>query len=326
MKLKRRNFIKKSLGAAGALVVNDALANNSTILPDKKQKVMVLSTWRHGVPANEVAWEILKTGGTALDAVEQGVRVIESDPTAMSVGYGGRPDRDGKVTLDACIMDHLGNAGSVAYLQHIENPVSVARKVMETTPHVMLVGDGALQFALSQGFEKKNLLTKKAIEDWQKWRKDTQYTLPVNIENHDTIGTLALDEQGNVSGACTTSGMAYKMHGRVGDSPVIGAGLFVDNEIGAATATGVGELVLKTLGSFLIVELMRQGQTPQQACETAVKRITAKYDCTDKQVAYLAIDKKGNYGAAAIHQGFNYAITQKGQTELVDCEVYQTKG
>jgi len=323
MKLKRRNFIKKSLGATGALIATDAFAGNSVLSPDKKQKIMVLSTWRHGVPANDAAWEILKSGGNALDAVEQGVRVVESDPESMSVGYGGRPDRDGKVTLDACIMDHLGNAGSVAFLQHIENPVSVARKVMETTPHVMLVGDGALQFALVQGFEKKNLLTKKAIEAWQQWMKDTKYTLPVNIENHDTIGTLALDQQGNVSGACTTSGLAYKMHGRIGDSPVIGAGLFVDNEIGAATATGVGELVLKTLGSFLIVELMRQGQTPQEACETAVKRITSKYDCTNKQVAYLAIDKKGNHGAAAIYKGFNYAITQKRETELVDCEVYQ---
>jgi len=322
MKLKRRQFIQKSLSATGALVAVDSFANNSVSLPGKKKEAMVISTWRHGIPANEKAWEILKADGLALDAVEQGVRVIESDPESMSVGYGGRPDRDGKVTLDACIMDHLGNAGSVAFLQHIENPISVARKVMETTPHVMLVGDGALQFALAQGFEKKNLLTKKAIEAWQEWLKESEYTLPVNIENHDTIGTLALDKQGNVSGACTTSGMAYKMHGRVGDSPIIGAGLFVDNEIGAATATGVGELVMKTLGSFLIVELMRQGQTPQQACETAVQRITAKYDCTDKQVGYLAIDKKGNYGAAAVHKGFNYAITQSGETGLVDCEVY----
>jgi len=325
MKLKRRHFIQKSLGATAALVTADTFANSKAILPLKKQKAIVLSTWRHGEAANQAAWEILKKGGTALDAVEQGVRVVESDPKSMSVGYGGRPDRDGKVTLDACIMDHLGNAGSVAFLQHIENPVSVARKVMEATPHVILVGDGALQFALAQGFEKRNLLTEKAAKDWQQWMKDTSYKMPVNIENHDTIGTLVLDKQGNLSGACTTSGMAYKMHGRVGDSPIIGAGLFVDNEIGAATATGVGELVLKTLGSFLIVELMRQGQTPQKACETAVKRITAKYDCTDKQVAYLALDKNGNYGAAAIYKGFNYAITQKGKTDLVDCEVYQNK-
>jgi len=323
MKLKRRHFIKKSLGATGMLIATDTFAHNSFNLSDKKQKAMVLSTWRHGVPANETAWEILKAGGSALDAVEQGVRVVESDPESMSVGYGGRPDRDGNVTLDACIMDHLGNAGSVAFLQHIENPISVARKVMEDTPHVMLVGEGALKFALQQGFEKKNLLTKKSIEAWKQWLKESEYTLPVNIENHDTIGTLALDQQGNISGACTTSGLAYKMHGRVGDSPIIGASLFVDNEIGAATATGVGELVMKTLGSFLIVELMRQGQTPQQACKNAVKRITSKYDCTDKQVGYLALDKKGNYGAAAIHKGFNYAITKKGKTDLVDCEVYE---
>lgn len=325
MKLKRRHFIKKSLAATGTLIVSNTFANNSVILPCKKQKAMVLSTWRHGVPANKKAWEILKAGGSALDAVEQGVRVVESNPESMSVGYGGRPDRDGNVTLDACIMDHLGNAGSVAFLQHIENPISVARKVMEQTPHVMLAGKGALEFALKQGFEKKNLLTKKAIEEWQQWLKESNYTLPVNIENHDTIGTLAQDQQGNLSGACTTSGLAYKMHGRVGDSPIIGAALFVDNEIGAATATGVGELVMKTLGSFLIVELMRQGQTSQQACETAVKRITSKYDCKDKQVGYLALDKNGNYGAASIHEGFNYAITKQGETELVDCEVFESK-
>jgi len=323
MKLKRRNFIKKSLGATVALVTTDALANNKAILPLKKPKALVLSTWRHGIPANKAAWEILKAGGSALDAVEKGVMVVESDPESMSVGYGGRPDRDGKVTLDACIMDHLDNAGAVAFLQHIENPISVARKVMEETPHVMLVGEGALQFALAQGFERKNILTEKAAKAWQQWMKDTNYTMPVNIENHDTIGTLALDQQGNVSGACTTSGLAYKMHGRVGDSPIIGAGLFVDNEVGAATATGLGELVMKTLGSFLVVELMRQGLSPQQACEAAIKRITSKYDCTDKQVGYLAIDKKGNYGASAIHSGFNYAITQKGATKLVDCEAYK---
>jgi len=321
--MERRDFLKYSalIGSGAAL---SSLAACNTSPNGVYKKGLVISTWNHGIAANEAALEIINKGGSALDAVEAGVKVVESDPESMSVGYGGRPDRDGKVTLDACIMNHLGDAGSVAFLQHIENPISVARKVMEETPHVMLAGEGALQFALQQGFEKKNLLTKKSIEDWQKWLEESEYTLPVNIENHDTIGTLALDQTGNLSGACTTSGMAYKMHGRVGDSPIIGAALFVDNEIGAATATGVGELVMKTIGSFLIVELMRQGQTPQQACETAVKRITSKYDCKDKQVGYLAIDKKGNYGAAAIHEGFNYAITKNGETELVDCLVYET--
>jgi len=321
MKIKRRKFIKQSSALAGLFPVS-AMANNATIFPESKNKAMVISTWRHGIPANETAWKILEKGGKAIDAVEQGVRVVESDPESMSVGFGGRPDRDGNVTLDACIMNEQGDAGSVCFLQHIENPISVARKVMEKTPHVMLAGEGALQFALDNGFEKRDLLTKKAKESWQKWLKESQYVLPVNIENHDTIGTLALDQQGNLSGACTTSGLAYKMHGRVGDSPIIGAGLFVDNEVGAATATGVGELVMKTLGSFLVVELMRQGASAQAACEEAVNRIVKKLDYKDMQVGYLAVDKKGNHGAYCIHPGFNYALTKKGKTELVDCVAF----
>lgn len=332
MKIKRRQFIKQGSALAGLLPVS-AMANKSIILPKAeaisntsklKNKAMVISTWRHGIPANEAAWEIIKKGGKAIDAVEQGVRVVESDSESMSVGLGGRPDRDGNVTLDACIMNEKGDAGSVCFLQHIENPISVARKIMEDTPHVMLAGEGALQFALANGFEKKKLLTEKAKAAWQKWLKESKYTLPVNIENHDTIGALALDEHGDLSGACTTSGLAYKMHGRVGDSPIIGAGLFVDNEVGAATATGVGELVMKTLGSFLVVELMRQGASAQAACEEAVSRIVKKLNYKDMQVGYLAIDKKGNHGAYSIHNGFNYALTKKGKTELIDCIAFKS--
>src|SRR5699024_6667253 len=193
--------------------------------------------------------------------------LFRSDPDERSVGYGGRPDRDGKVTLDACIMDENANIGSVAALEHIKHPISVARAVMEKTPHVMLVGEGALEFALANGFKKENLLTEKSKKEWEEWLKTSEYKPVVNIENHDTIGMLALDASGNLSGACTTSGMAYKMHGRVGDSPIIGAGLFVDNEVGAATSTGDGEEVIRTVGSHLVVELMRQGNSPQEACE-----------------------------------------------------------
>jgi N4-(beta-N-acetylglucosaminyl)-L-asparaginase len=211
----------------------------------------VISTWKNGLQANEAAWDIIKTGGRALNAVEAGVKVVEADPEDMSVGYGGRPDRDGHVTLDACIMDENGNCGSVCALQHIKHPISVARKVMEDTPHIMLAGEGALQFALSKGFVKENLLTEKAKNEWQEWLlKTAQYAPVINIENHDTIGMLAIDQTGNISGACTTSGMAYKLHGRVGDSPIIGAGMYCDNEVGGAVATGTGELVMKTLGSF----------------------------------------------------------------------------
>lgn len=321
MSIKRRQFIKQS-SAFATLYPVSAMANNS-IKTSKKSKAMIISTWRHGIPANEAAWKIIEKGGKAIDAVEQGVSVVESDPESMSVGLGGRPDRDGHVTLDACIMNEKGDAGSVCFLQNIVNPISVARKVMEDTPHVMLAGEGAQQFALANGFKKTNLLTEKGKEDWQKWLNESNYTVPINIENHDTIGTLALDQHGDLSGACTTSGLAYKMHGRVGDSPIIGAGLFVDNEIGAATATGMGELVMKTLGSFLVVELMRQGATAQEACEEAVSRIVNKLAFKDMQVGYLAIDKKGNHGAYCIHPGFNYALTKKGKTKLIDCEAFK---
>ncbi|MEP1015520.1 isoaspartyl peptidase/L-asparaginase family protein, partial [Maribacter dokdonensis] len=227
-------------------------------------------------------------------------------------GNGGRPDRDGNVTLDACIMDKDGNCGAVLAMQNIANPISVARKVMEETPHVMLAGKGAEQFAYEQGFEKTNLLTEESKQAWEEWKKTSQYKPIINIENHDTIGMLAIDVDGDIAGACTTSGMAYKMAGRVGDSPIIGAGLFVDNEVGGATATGVGEEVVRTVGSFLIVELMRQGKSPQEACEEGVKRIIAKNkDKQDFQIGFIAINKKGETGGYCIHPGFTYRTYTK---------------
>jgi N4-(beta-N-acetylglucosaminyl)-L-asparaginase len=281
--------------------------------------------------ANKEAWKVLSTGGRAVDAVEQGVRLTEADPSERSVGYGGRPDRDGKVTLDACIMDEHANIGSVAALQGIKHPISVARAVMEKTPHVMLVGAGALQFAKAEGFPEENLLTPDSEKEWREWLKTAKYEPVVNIENHDTIGMIALDQHGNLSGACTTSGMAFKMHGRVGDSPIIGAGLYVDNEIGAATATGHGEEVIRTVGSHLVVELMRQGHTPQQACEEAVRRIV-KFtqnrgkDLDNIQVGFIALNKMGDYGAYCIHGGFNYAKYDKQGNELIKGQSYlQTK-
>ena len=290
-------------------------------------KPIVLSTWDFGLLANAEAWKILSTGGTALDAVEQGVRLTEADPSERSVGYGGRPDRDGIVTLDACIMDDKANIGSVAGLQNIKHPISVARAVMEKTPHVMLVGNGALQFAKEQGFPEENLLTPESEKEWKEWLKTAKYEPVVNIENHDTIGMIALDENGNLSGACTTSGMAYKMHGRVGDSPIIGAGLYVDNEIGAATATGHGEEVIRTVGSHLVVELMRQGRSPQKACEEAVMRIVKFTENRGKsldniQVGFIALNKKGEYGAYCIHSGFNYAKYDKSGSELINGQSY----
>ncbi|WP_425392514.1 isoaspartyl peptidase/L-asparaginase family protein [Ekhidna sp.] len=316
--------MKNSLAAtAGVGLLNTACANQGSKEMIRSIKPKVVSTWRHGLQANEAANEILKAGGSALDAAEKGVMVIEADPENTSVGIGGAPDRDGNVTLDACIMDHKGNAGSVSFLQHIKHPVAVARKVMEETPHVMLAGEGALRFAIDQGFEKENLLTEKSKAEWEKWRKTSDYKPVINVENHDTIGMICQDANGNLSGSCTTSGLAYKMHGRVGDSPVIGAGLYVDNDYGAAVATGMGELMLKTLGAFLVVELIRQGMSAQEACEQAIQRIVDKMpDYKDFQVGYLAMDKAGNTGAFAIHKWFNYAEMADGKNELIDSKAY----
>ena len=322
----RRNFIK-NLGALSLLLGTAKLdlnaQNSKKSRATKVNKPIVLSTWDFGIEANKGAWEVLNNNGTALDAVEKGVRIVEADPNERSVGYGGRPDRDGIVTLDACIMDDKANIGSVASLENIKHPISVARKVMEDTPHVMLVGDGALQFALEKGFKKENLLTDISEKEWKEWLKDTNYKLPINIENHDTIGMIALDAHGNLSGACTTSGMAYKMHGRVGDSPIIGAGLYVDNEIGAVTATGHGEEVIRIAGSHLVVELMRQGYSPENACKEAVNRIikltqSRKKDLKNIQVGFIAINKQGEYGSYCIHPGFNFAVYDQTGNRLIN--------
>lgn len=289
-------------------------------------KPVVISTWNFGVAANAAAWEVLKSpNGRALDAVEAGVKVPEADPNNQSVGYGGLPDRDGHVTLDACIMDEHFNCGSVTCLEHIMHPISVARLVMEKTPHIILTGEGALQFALSQGFKKQNLLTPRAEKAWKEWLKKSNYEPEINVENrlsgaparlpggednHDTIGMLALDAAGNLSGACTTSGMAYKLRGRVGDSPIIGAGLYVDNEFGAATATGVGEEVIRIVGAHLVVELLRQGLSAEAACREAVERIVKRGPERSKklQVGFLALGKNGEVGAFALQKGFSYAV------------------
>ncbi|HAF79127.1 MAG TPA: glycosylasparaginase [Maribacter sp.] len=314
--MKRRKFLRNSSTVAAGIVSAPILSSykeipavgtidNTPVLP------IAICTWNFG-NATAKAWEVLEKGGNALDAVHQGVMVEENDLSNSTVGNGGRPDRDGNVTLDACIMDKDGNCGAVLAMQNIANPISVARKVMEETPHVMLAGKGAEQFAYEQGFEKTNLLTEESKQAWEEWKKTSQYKPIINIENHDTIGMLAIDADGDIAGACTTSGMAYKMAGRVGDSPIIGAGLFVDNEVGGATATGVGEEVVRTVGSFLIVELMRQGKSPQEACEEGVKRIIAKNkDKQDFQIGFIAINKKGETGGYCIHPGFTYRTYTK---------------
>lgn len=319
----RRKFVKQSLIGASLLSSGNVLAMgqvfDSKDNDEKTIKPIVLSTWNFGIGANEEAWKILSRSGRALDAVEAGVRVPEGDPNERSVGYGGRPDRDGRVTLDACIMDEHANCGSVAFLEHIKHPISVARLVMEKTPHVMLVGEGALLFALQNGFKKENLLVPDSEKEWKEWLKNSNYKPIANIENHDTIGMIALDEHGNLSGACTTSGLAFKMHGRVGDSPIIGAGLYVDNEVGAATSTGVGEEVIRIVGSHLVVELMRQGHHPKDACKLAIERIIKKNPekMKDIQVGFLALNKKGEYGAFCIQKGFNYAVYSSEEKNIL---------
>ncbi len=320
-----------------ALTFGKVGACNSQSFP-VKGKPVVISTWDAGLRANKAAWEILKDGGRALDAVEKGVMVTESEQSCC-VGLGANPDRDGFVTLDACIMDEFSNCGSVAFLERIKHPVSVARRVMEKTPHVMLVGSGAQQFAVAEGFPlEEQKLSSDAQKNYDNWLKKSEYKAPaINVEskqghgpfaphklengewNHDTIGMVAMDTNGNLSGSCTTSGAGFKMRGRLGDSPIIGAGLFVDNEVGACTATGQGEDVIRVAGSHTVVELMRQGLSPEKACKTAIERIMRikGEKAKDIQVAFLAVNKKGEVGAFAIHKGFSYAIKTNDKEELI---------
>ena len=316
--MKRRDFIKSS--AISLVASSSILTQCDNPIKKVKNDPIVLSTWDHGIPANNAAISIINKNGSSLEAVEAGVRITEADPLSQSVGLGGRPDKDGHVTLDACIMDSDGNAGSVAFLRDIKHPISVARKVMEQTDHVMLVGKGAKRFALEKGFKEENLLTDKSREEWLQWKKDNSIkdSWGPNDE-HDTISTLARDNNGNLAGACTTSGLAYKLHGRVGDSPIIGAGMYVDNEIGAVGATGKGEEVIKTCGSFLVVELMRQGYSAMDACKEAVNRILRKQSGkSDFQIGYIALRKDGQVGFSAIHDGFQYALYKNNKNKLYD--------
>ncbi len=332
--MQRRQFINLSSLGLSAFTFS-SFKSSSAI-----RKPIVISTWDAGIEANKAAWKVLSNGGHALDAVEQGVMVTESSQNCC-VGLGANPDRDGFVTLDASIMDHQFNCGSVAFLERIKHPISVARRVMEKTPHVMLVGEGAQQFAVAEGFPlESDKLSNDAKKAYENWLKKSEYKPVINIErsqkstafapsklengewNHDTIGMVAMDANGNLSGSCTTSGQGFKMRGRVGDSPIIGAGLFVDNEVGAATATGQGEDVIRICGSHLVVEFMRQGLHPEAACKKAVERIIkAKGIEKSKliQVGFIAINKQGEYGGYCIQKGFNFAVCYADdQNFLVD--------
>jgi N4-(beta-N-acetylglucosaminyl)-L-asparaginase len=332
----RRWFLQAGLLATGALAL-PALGTAQTPARASHPGARIVSTWDIGVPANQAAWPVLAAGGRALDAVETGARWAESELCNPTVGHCGNPDREGVLTLDASIMDGDGRCGSVAALQDILHPITAARRVMEKTPHVMLVGEGAQQFAISEGLEHRRLLTPQAEQAWREWLKTSQYHpeinaerrgLPGNKENHDTIGMLAIDSSGKLAGACTTSGMAWKMHGRVGDSPIIGAGLYVDNDVGAATASGVGEEMIRNAASFLVVELMRQGRSPMDACREAIDRVVRKRPEASKtlQVCFLALSKHGEVGAYALHQGFVYAVCDAGKQDDLRsaASIYQT--
>jgi N4-(beta-N-acetylglucosaminyl)-L-asparaginase len=339
MSIHRRQFINlSSLGLAGFTL--QGFVNKDAA---KVQKPIVIATWDAGIQANKGAWEVLSKGGSALDAVEKGVMVTE-DEISCCVGLGANPDRDGHVTLDASIMDHEFNCGSVAFLEKIKHPISVARKVMEKTPHVMLVGEGAQQFALSQGFTlESGKLSNSAEKAYQNWLKKSEYKPVINIErqgltsqladqfkapkklsngewNHDTIGMVALDSNGNLSGSCTTSGAGFKLRGRVGDSPIIGAGLYVDNEVGAVVATGQGEDVIRVAGASAVVEHMRQGKSPEEACRLVVEKIKRikKEKAKDIQVCFIALNKQGEHGSYALHTGFNYAVQSSEGSQLVE--------
>jgi N4-(beta-N-acetylglucosaminyl)-L-asparaginase len=329
--MKRRNFIKNASLTGVGIAVGSSLVSCAENNPKEKSITetpqgslpLVIATW-DVKNATAKAWEVLNNGGDILDAVEQGCMIEEANEKGQSVGKGGLPDRDGNVTLDACIMNKEGDCGSVVYLQNVTHAVSVARKVMEETPHVMLAGKGAELFAYELGFPKEDLLTEAAKKVWEKWKVESEYKPIINIENHDTIGMLAIDKNGDISGACTTSGLAFKMAGRVGDSPIIGSGLFVDNEIGAAVATGLGEEVVKTVGSFLVVELMRQGKSPQDACEEAISRIVnkANSDYKNFQVGYIAVNKRGETGSYGIHQYFSMTKYQDGINENIQSDYF----
>lgn len=337
--INRRKFISSAALSSAALVASKiSIAEESPA--SLKGRPIVISTWDAGLEANKGAWKVLEKGGRALDAVEQGVMVTEASQNCC-VGLGANPDREGFVTLDACIMDEFFNCGSVAFLERIKHPVSVARRVMEKTPHVMLVGSGAQQFAIAEGFPlEEQKLSPDAQKAYENWLKKSEYKPVINVENkdghgpfapsklgsgdwnHDTIGMVAMDANGNLSGSCTTSGMGFKMRGRLGDSPIIGAGLFVDNEVGACTATGQGEDVIRVAGSHTVIELMRQGLSPEAACKKTIERIITikKEKAKDIQVAFLALNKKGQAGAFAIHKGFSYAVKTNDVEKLVNAK------
>ncbi len=330
----RRSFMSQGMaltaaGAASSILTHPAMAQESQ-KDFSKQKVcatpLFVSTWPFGRPANDVSLKTFESGGSLLDAIEAGIHVPEADESNGSVGYGGLPNAHGVVQLDACIMYGPGHqGGSVSALEGYKHPISVARRVMEKTRHVMLTGQGAAEFAAREGFEKVNLLTeerRRAYENWAKANPE-KAALKADENQHDTIALLGLAPDGTIAGGCSTSGLAFKMAGRVGDSPILGSGLYVDNEVGAAGATGIGENIMRYCGSFMVVEYMRQGLHPEEACLETVKRISRMDPRSPEELSifFVALDKQGRYGAAGSGGGFSYAVTNPNMSE-----VFQSSG
>lgn len=326
--MNRRKFLQLPFASIPLIALNTAFGQRRRKASNARFSIpAIVSTWDSGITANNGGWPILRNGGRALDAVEAAGRASEDEPSCC-VGLAAWPDRDGRVTLDSCIMDGNGDCGAVSFLERIKHPVSVARKVMETTPHILLSGEGAQRFAIANGFPLEDgKLSPEAEKEWKKWLEKSNYKPGINIENqrsiaapyffddgspnHDTMGTIAIDEKRKLSGMVTTSGIAFKMRGRVGDSPIIGAGLFVDNEVGAATSSGVGEEVIRICGTHTVIEQMRAGRSPEQACREAIRRIVERdrAKAREIQVGFLALSRTGEVGAFSITKGFAYSIT-----------------
>ncbi len=285
---------------------------------------VLISTWHFGLRSNEAGIPILRAGGSAIDATEAVAQAAESDRTIYSVGLGGHLDRTGQITLDASIMTHDGRCGGVAALENIEHPISVARAVMEQTPHILLAGEGAYRFAREIGHPHKSLVTVESQKSYEHWL-ETSSEAPrhADQDNHDTICILSVDSNGQMAGCCTTSGLAWKMHGRVGDSPIIGAGLYVKGEIGAAAATGHGELAMRSLAAFRTVQLLQRGMSPEEASQECLRQIIAEIPGAEKlQLATLALAPDGKFGGSSILPGFQIAAWSNNENRLIDTQSY----
>jgi N4-(beta-N-acetylglucosaminyl)-L-asparaginase len=318
MAINRREVLASGTMAGVALGIGQNVAGSELVFDVAKVPVFV-ATWPFGKVACEAAIKQIAEGKSGLDAIETGIKLVEGDPKIDSVGLGGIPNAEGEVELDACIMSGPGHlAGSVAGLRTILHPISVARCVMEKTRHVLLVGEGARKFAVAQGFPTTELVTDDQRQNYERWKKE-RAEKKIDENNHDTIAMVGVDVKGDVYGGCSTSGLAFKMPGRVGDSPIIGSGLYVDNRVGAAGATGIGENIMRFCGSYMVVDFMRQGLSPQDACKQTIKRISqiSGIPISKLDINFVAVNRQGDFGAAGTSAGFKFAVAGNGKSEVL---------